>query len=346
MFKFLLIASALVLGAQQAYSQVDSLNYGPEPIGGISRVALPFYKINFSGQQRALLQEKEVELIFSVDTVGLATLEDINGIDDAAIQDSLRQAATKVPRFYPRTIDGKKESALYFLQFQMPVYSEAQTVAQQRMSLLHTYKEHPYEAYDYIHKSGQRIDVQIGAVGNAFVGRPGKYLYPGGGMKLDVLYTGKKGIGAGMVMSMYGNKLRKHYPIASIREPNSAPPTILMGVGIHKLLQVKERNELHAQLELSYAAQNITPKLEHEDEDWTQLRGFSPGIVLNYLLKIGKDKTAFYYAQPSIMNHYLNLHGAVRPVFFNLREATGVMVEVGVSYRLTSHFVDEYRLKQ
>lgn len=343
MRKLYALTAAILLAALPGFAQVDSLNYGPEPVGGISKVALPFYKINFSPAQLSLLQQKEIELIFAVDTAGVATLEDINGIHEKAIRDSLQRASAKVPRFYPRVADRVKENSLYFLQFKLPDYSTGNTATMQPN--LYHYKQYAYEDYEYIHTSG-RLDILLGAAGNAFLGAPSKYLQPGGGMKVDMLYTGGKGFGAGMVMSFYGNKLKQNYPIASNREPNSVPPTLLIGLAANKILKKQERKELHAQLELSYAVQNITPKQDAEDEDWVQLQGFSPGLVLNYLIKLGKDRTSFYYGQPSIINHHLNLHGAVRPVFFNLKEATGVMVELGVSYRLTTHLVDEYRLKQ
>ncbi|WP_266205346.1 hypothetical protein [Pontibacter kalidii] len=345
MFKSAIIALGLCLAALQGYGQTESIVSGPEPIEGIGKVALPFYKINFSKEQKELLQEKEIELIFLISADGTPVLEDVNGIDDAAILDSLRHAATQVSMFYPRTVDGVKESSLYFLQFQLPKY-ETKEASMQRQGIFRTkYKEPVYEDFEYIHKSGQRLDVLMGATANAFLGKPGAYLHPGGGMKVDLMYTGKKGIGGGMVMSFYGNELKQDYPISSSREQNSAPPTLLLGLAANKAFAAKERTEFMAQVELAYAVQNVTPKLEHGDEDWVQLEGFSPGIVLSYLVQLGKDKPGINYGTPSITNHYLNIHAAVRPVFFNLKEATGFMVEVGVSYRLSSHFVDEYRLK-
>ncbi|GHA61058.1 hypothetical protein [Pontibacter akesuensis] len=341
MIKSTIIAAALCLAALQGHAQTGIGNYGPEPIGGTSKVALPFYKINFSEAQKQLLQQKEIELVFFIDEEGLPTLEDIKGTTDAAILDSLRSAAANIPLFHPRTVNGVKESALYFLQFQLPVYEPA--AAEERY--VH-YKTRAHEDFEYIHKSGQRLDILMGAVANTFLGKPNEYLQPGGGMKLDMMFTGKKGFGGGMVMSFYGNKLKQPYPISSGREQNSAPPMLMLGVAANKAFAEKERTEFNAQLELAYAVQNVTPKLEYEDEDWVQLKGFSPGVVVNYLIKLGKDRASFYYGAPTLYNHYLNVHGAVRPVFFNLKEATGLMLEVGLSYRLGTHFVDEYRLKQ
>ena len=164
-------------------------------------------------------------------------------------------------------------------------------------------------------------------------------------MKTEVMMVGKKGFGGGILMSFYGNKLKQAYPIDSERDQNSAPPTLLLGFGLNKTMLKKERREANVQLELNYAVQNVTPRLNESDEDWTQLHGFSPGIVGNYLIQFGKNKSYYYYGRPAVYSHYFNVHGAVRPVFFNLKQASGIMLEAGLSYRLGCHTVDEYRLK-
>ncbi|AKD04511.1 hypothetical protein POKO110462_06955 [Pontibacter korlensis] len=346
MFKSAIVALVLRLAALQGYGQTESIVHGPEPIEGIGKVALPFYKINFSKEQKELLQQKEIELIFFIDVDGTPTLEDVNGIDDAAIQDSLQHAATKVTMFYPRTVNSLKESSLYFLQFQLPKYETEQASMQRQSIFKLEYKQPAYDDFEYIHKSGQRLDVAFGIAANAFLGKAGEYLHPGGGMKVDLMYTGKKGVGGGLVMSFYGNEQKKDYPINSGREQTHTPPTLIVGLAANKAFAAKERTEFNAQVELAYAVQKVTPKLEHEDDDWVQLKGFSPGFVINYLIKLSKDKPGFFYGMPSITNHYLNVHAAVRPVIFNLKEACGVMLELGISYRLGSHLIDEYRLKQ
>ncbi|RIJ41931.1 hypothetical protein [Pontibacter oryzae] len=343
MCKLIALFAALVLAALQAFAQTNEPS-DPRPIGGVSKAVLPFYKIDFSPAQRELLQGQSVELLFLVNTTGTATLEDIKGTSDSAIRDSLRQAAATMPEFYPSMAGNKKVEALYFLQFELPTYTQARLVQPSLHPLF--FIQHAYEDYEYIHKSGKRLDILMGAAANAFAGKPAEYLSPGGGIKMDIMYTGAKGYGGGMVMSIYGNQLKKPYHINSAREQTSAPPTFLLGVGINKILKQQERNELQSQLELTYAGQNIVPKEDTHDEDWVQLQGFSPGLVLHYLIKLGKDKTSFYYTQPAIVNHSLNLHSAVRPLFLNLKEASGVMLELGVSYRFTTHLVDEYRLKQ
>lgn len=273
----------------QGYCQIDSLNFGSEPIDGINKLVLEYYKIDFTKEQREKLQDIEIELIFSIDKIGVPTLEEINGVNEKAILDSLQQITNKISRFYPRTVNGIKESSLYFLKFQFPRYR----ITEDRIGFQNAsrYKETDYEDFEYIYKSGERMDVLIGAVSNSFLGNPSKYLNTGGGMKIDVMFVGKGGIGGGLLMGFYGNRLKQNYPILSGREQNSAPPTLMLGLGLNKALIKKERRELNVQLELNYAIQNVTPKLGDSDDDWTQLNGFSPGIVSNYLIQIGKNKS-------------------------------------------------------
>ncbi|PSR54360.1 hypothetical protein AHMF7605_12985 [Adhaeribacter arboris] len=164
-------------------------------------------------------------------------------------------------------------------------------------------------------------------------------------MKMDLMFTGKKGISGGLIMSFYGNKLKQEYHLFTSRDQNSAPPTMLLGVGVNKFIFQQEHREFNLQLAVCYAIQNITPKLNESDQEWTQLEGFSPGLVANYLVKIGKDKVGYYYGSPLLRNNYLNFHGAIRPVFFHLKQASGLMLELEISYRMGLHAVSEYKLK-
>ncbi|MFT2010099.1 hypothetical protein ACMA1I_15605 [Pontibacter sp. 13R65] len=343
LLRAIILLLILTITNRKGYGQSGSHQTESGPVGGAAKLGLTYYKIDFTKEQRKLLQDKEIELTFLVDTSGVATLEDIKGVTDKAIRDSLQNASQKLPIFEPYTVNGEKESALYFLKFQLPKYRVADE--QTAMQSMLTYNEASYEDFEYIHKSGERLDLLLGGVANTFLGSPGSYLHPGGGMKVDVMYRGRTGIGGGLIMSFYGNKLKQDYPILSGREQNPAPPTLLIGIGLNKTILKKERSESMLQAELALASQNITPRLGNEDEDWTQLKGFSPGLVGNYLIQFGKNRMYYAYGSPSIYSHYLNLHGAIRPVFLDLKQATGVMLELGVSYRFGAHIVEEYRLK-
>jgi hypothetical protein len=340
---FIIIACFVVAAAAQGYSQSNQSQTGAEPIGGINKLVLEYYRIDFTKEQRKVLQDNEIEFIYSIDQDGVATLEEIKGVNDKAIRDSLQQVTSRLPRFKPGTVDGNKVSSLYLLKIEFPSYRP--TAENPAFQEAIWYQEADYDDFEYIHKSGRRLDAVFGGAANAFLGDPGKYLGPGGGMKVEVMVTGKKGVGAGMVMSFYGNKLKQKYPITSGRDQNTAPPTMLLGLGLNKILVQKERKEFNLQAEFNYAIQNVVPPIGDSGEGLVQLKGFSPGLVGNYLIQIGKNKTSYYYGSPTILNHYINLHAAIWPVFFNLKQATGLMTEIGLSWRLGTHFVDEYKLK-
>jgi len=82
LFLFLLIGTCL-----QSQSK-DSLNQEVSPIGGLNNLAVQFYGIDFTKDQRKILKEVEVEFIFQVDQEGNPSLSDINGISDKFIIDS------------------------------------------------------------------------------------------------------------------------------------------------------------------------------------------------------------------------------------------------------------------
>jgi hypothetical protein len=271
-------------------------------------------------------------------------LEDIKGISDKTIRDSLQQASKRVPRFTPRKVNGKPEPSLYFLKIQLPV-TYTPTVLQTYPSSFH-YKKVTAEDFEFYHKSGQRLDVVFGGLLNSRLGRPGDYLATGGGIKVKIIYTGLRGLGASMVMNLYGNRLKQPYPITSTRTQNGAPPTLLLGAGLTKQLAVQEGREFMLQLDLTYAVQNVTPKEGETDKDWTQLKGISPGVSANYVIKIGNDHISTAYGTPPVLNHYLNMHAGLRPLLLNLKQAIGLMVEFGLAYRMGFHTIDEYKLKQ
>lgn len=339
MIRSISLTAILIFFGSSLVAQVVNLDSGPK--GGLSKLALIYYKIDFTPEQRKILEDRELELIFSVDKTGKAILEEVNGIDDPAIIDSLKRKDPALPAFYPDTTDGVEES-IFFMKIQFPRYAVAQNFG---FSSYREYKEPRLSDFEYIHKSGKRMDVLIGGIFNGFIGRANEYLRPGGGMKIDLMFSGKKGFGGGLVMNFYGNSLKKDYPLTTTREQNDAPVTLLVGLSGSSSLFQKDRRELTLQAELCYASQNVTKRLDKYDEDYVQLQGFSPGIVAHYLIQIGRDRLSYYYGQPALFNHYINLHAAVRPVFFNLSQASGIMLEAGISYRMGLHFVDAYQLK-
>ncbi len=342
----IILLNLLFLTSVPIHSQVvDSLNFIPGPINGINELALQYYKIDFNKEQRAKLEGVELEFIFKVDTVGRAILEKVNGVQDSTILEILRNTTQNSVKFYPRTENGQKEASIYFMKLRFPTY---QTIRNQ-LGYFKVYKTPRYgmDDFEQLNLSGKRVDALFGAVTNGFLGLVSDYLGVGGGMKIEIMLRGrgKKGFGGGLLMSFYSNELKKDFPIASLRPQNSAPPTLFIGLAVSKSVMSEKRRELILQLELNMAVQNITPKLGDMDKDWTQFKGFSPALVAHYLVQFRKSQFT-HIAEPLITNHYVNFHAAIRPLFYGVKEANGVMLELGLSYRLVGKYVEDYKLKK
>ncbi|MCA1764235.1 MAG: hypothetical protein ABR574_03870 [Cryomorphaceae bacterium] len=333
----LLPALIFFILAHFASAQVADMETDAEPIGGIHRLALYYYDIEFTPEQRALLDSVNVELAFSVSDSGVAKLENVNGVQNRAIRDSLF-AQQSIPPFKPAMQNGIPKPSLYFMRFQYPTYAV----------------NHPHKIFPYVHRkpfyvddfdtvsiSNRRLDVLIGGVMNQFVGKPTRYLALGGGMKIDLTYTTGSDVSLGMSMSFYGNKLREEYPISGSEEQNTHPPTLLIGLTVGRWL-----SDFHLQFEMAYAIQNVVSPDNDENQDLVQFTGFSPGVVLNRPVRFGKRRVVNSFGVTALEKHALNLHLGARYLVFDFDSATGAMLEFGIGYRLTSRRIDYYRLNE
>lgn len=316
----------------------DSLNQDVSPKNGINQLAIKFYGIDFTREQRKEIENVEIEFIFSIDEYGKPTLSEINGVTNQEIIDSLKAKTTEIENFNPQIRNGKPQPSIYFMKLTFPTYK----FSQRTYGLLQgsAYNEAKLEDFEYLNESGQRFDMTIGGLANQFFGKPSEHLGLGGGMKIDLGYAGKNNIIYGLNMSFYGNKLKKEYPINSTREQFSGPPTLLVGLIIGKWY-----DKFNIQCEINYGVQNITEKVAENDPDWIQLNGWSPGFVINYPIKLGKYNPIYYYGAPTLLGNNLNLHIGIRYIKLSIREATGLMAELGVSYRMVIKGVNEYKLK-
>jgi len=331
----LLILSSWICTTAQV---VDSLNQEASPKGGINELAIKYYGIDFTKAQRKHLENIEIEFIFSIDEFGNPTLSEINGISDTEIIDSLRKKTTEIEQFNPRIKNGKPEPSIFFMKLTFPTYK----FTPRTYGLLqgYAYNEAKLEDFEYIKESGKRFDMTIGGMVNQFFGNPSKHLALGGGMKVDLGYTGKNNLIFGLNMSFYGNKLKEEYPLNTTREQFNAPPTLLVG-----LIFGKWFDKFNIQGELNFGVQNITEKLDNTDKDWIQLNGWSPGVIFNYPIKLGKSKPMYYYWAPTLLENNVNFHFGIRYLKLSLKEATGLMIELGVSYRMAIKGINEYKLK-
>lgn len=332
----------VILGCIYSNAQVagtDTLNQQVSPKGGINQLAIKYYGIEFTKAQRKQLENIEIEFIYAIDELGNPTLSEVNGITDRAILDSLQNKTTEIEPFNPELNDGVPVPSIYFMKLVFPTYNR---VTKQRFGILQSgaYREATLNDFEYLKVSGQRFDMIIGGMVNQFIGNPSEHLGLGGGMKIDLGYAGKNDIIYGLNMSFYGNKLKKEYPINSTREQLTAPPTLLVGLIVGKWF-----DRFNVQGELNIGVQNITERLGENDTDWIQLKGWSPGIVFNYPIRLGKSNPMYYYGAPTLLENNLNLHFGIRYLKLSIKEATGLMAELGVSYRMAIKGIKEYKLK-
>jgi hypothetical protein len=317
------------------YGQIDSLNSVPGPKDGVTKLALQFLKINFTPAQRELLEGVTLEFIFYVDSTGKATLEDVNGFSDKAIFDSLYHTTEQLPAFYPMKVNGREEASIYSMTLEYPAYTGPTS---------REYGPPKLEDFEEI-VTGGRMDCLIGAVFNFPAGNMNEYLGLGGGMKVDALFTGKRGYGGGIFMNAYFNDLEKDYPINTTGTQNGSQPILLIGLALSKVIPLNERRDFIVQLEAGLALQNISSRTNN-DQEYTQLEGFSPGASLHYAMKVGNDRLSSYYYQPALVAHYVNFHFGIHPIFFDMESASGILWEFGAAYRLSYRGIRSYKLKQ
>ncbi|NEN24504.1 hypothetical protein G3O08_13425 [Cryomorpha ignava] len=323
-----------------AFAQTDTTSSPPEPLGGIERLALRYYDIEFTPEQRQLLKGVDVEMIYFVSDSGVARLESVNGILNRAIRDSLFSRTDDLPRFKPQMTRGIAKQSLYFMQMQFPEYiiRPQDPLYNSPMYL----QKLEMDDFEFIELSEARLDMVIGGMVNTFIGSPADYLNTGGGMKLLLAATGENKMFYGMNMNFYGNKRKAQYDVKSTLEQYENPGTLFIGITAGRWF-----NPFSLQVDLNYAIQNITERKEDDDSEWIQFRGFSPGLIAHYPLQLGKDKLSVnaLYGRPSFVAHYLSFSFGMRYMFMNHSAASGLMAEVGVSYRLTTKMVESYKIK-
>jgi hypothetical protein len=331
------IAFGLLVIIPKAQIQVG-FDQDVSPAGGIEELAIKFYQIEFSPEQRTSLKDIEVEFVFQVDALGNSRLAAINGVSDKAILDSLYAHGKENLLFNPRIEKGVAVSSLYFLMLTFPTYQRSQNT----FGLLHNkvYRKIEIDDFEYVKMTNQRFDILYSGAANQFLGRPARYSKFGGGMKVELIYTNKHAVSCGIQMNAYGNRKRRDYPLNSDRVQNNAPVTTSIGVVVGKWIK-----EFNFQFEMNWAVKNITPRLNEFDNEWVQLRGWNPSVIVHYALNLGKPKPFVTFGEPEMVVHNLNLHAGLRYFRFDLKAATGLMAEIGVGYRFATLRIQEYRLK-
>lgn len=338
-FSKIALITFFLLGFNQNFAQINqSQNIEVSPKIEITDLALHFYTINFTEEQRSLLEEKPLELIFKVEKDGKPILQKINGIGDSEIIEIFERRSQELENFNPKTVNGNPESAIYFLNISFPKKEMVSEVTHVYFESIN-FSKLKITDFSSITYDNTGSDILIGFVANQFIGKPSQFNGIGPGIKLDYSINDKKGFMYGINMSVYANKNKKDYNIQTNTSQQNSRSIATIGLTFGKWF-----NHFNIQADFNYAIQNITDKKQEKDPNWVQFKGFSPGIAANYPLLIGKEKPVLYYGSPAVIGHYINFHGGLRYVNLGHREANGIMFELGISYRLRLRNVQNYTL--
>jgi len=337
MIRIFFIAFCLLAATTQA--QTDTTYTPPEPIGGIERLALVFYTIEFTPDQRQLLIDRPLEFFFYVSDEGQARLESTNGIRNPAIIDSLMSAGQDLPPFTPATRGGVPAQSLYMMELTFPNYVMStnffsvpyinQNVGKYRLS-----------EFDTLSTDRPNLQFVFGGFVNGFTGTAGDFLSTGGGFKLDMIFFNSNLMYFGLNMTFSGNQRRRDYRIDDDRSQGESQPTLFLGGTAGKKL-----GDFLIQLDADMVVQNVVVVEPNTDEEPVQFWGFSPGLVVNYPIGIGSKVQVNHYNSQQF-NHYLNLHAGYRQLFMGVAQANGGMWELGLSWRFGSSNVLHFKLRE
>lgn len=258
------------------------------------RLALVYLKINFTKEQRQALSGLELEYIFRVDSTGHGVLEDVNGLHDLVLLDSMKKAGP-LPNILLPPERRKEQYSLYFLKLQYPVYSQRSLIWG---SPGFRYRRLTLNDFAHLQLSGQRMDLNVGAVTSGFAGKPARHLGWGGGVYLGVSYTGAKGLGGGVQIGFYTNRLKAPFPIASPREQEKSPLTLLSFFSLHQRFARQESRYWLAHLDFGAGVQNIITRENNNDKDYVQFSGFTPGLMLSHHRQLGPLRPSHQYFGP------------------------------------------------
>jgi len=328
----------ITLCSSIAAQQIDSSYQEVAPPMDPTELAAKYYGIDFSPEIRRSINDVLLELIFVISQEGNPTLSEVNGTSHSAVLDSFRLRTQQIGQFSPRVRNGIPEKSIYFLQIAYPAYSTG--LGANQYSYMQSYRQTDIDDFEELTLSGRQIDYNLGLLTNRFLGTPSEYLSMGGGMKVDVHATGRDQMSYGIIMNFYFNKRQLDYPLDTRRTQFSSTPSMIVGLSAGRWL-----GSFLVQAEVGYTIQNITERIDVDDPEWIQLRGWSPGLVLHYPVTIAKDKPIYYFDTPSIRRHAINLHLGARYMDLSLSQATGIMLEFGVSYRGALESVSSYKLK-
>lgn len=348
-----LIGFVVSLFSLVGYGQMtDSLRGALQPTTGACRLIAHFQSIQFNITQKQLLKNQTAYLSFDVDAEGKATLTQIRGTNGADVFDSIATKGKELPRFAKKLVNGTATPYQYFLA--VPYYTSF------KQGELENYVYAPQTDCQLLDRSKSYLSFNIGAFAATFAGNAAEHLNTGGGVRLGLDYTFNNGIGFGGSFGRTFSSFKKRYSFTEA--PNSQVGGWTFGVNVHKTFKISPKSHLCLKAEFNIITQSFDDitKVYYVDSTTRpptifsvatpvpyNLTAISPGLSINYALALSdKQELGWSMSQlPTTPRHYLNFHAAIRPLFYDKAEASGIMFEVGISYKRASHSLTFHRAK-
>ena len=336
-YTLIFLFSLMVFGS---YAQTDTTYSDPEPIGGINRLALVYYDIEFTKEQRKLLEDVTLEMVFAVSKEGIAQLERVNGIQNRSLIDSLYAQNPQLIGFKPAMQGGMPLESLYFMKFRYPDYKMNTQEIPIRSPFYQ--KKIDKSQFEELDETGRGLDFTFQGIFTNHFGQADKYLKPGGGVQLGLEYVSAIGLYYGLGFDMYANRADQLIAVEDSLPYLHSPFSVATGVYVGKHF-----NQLYIQVELYYSSIAITKSYSESGTAGTYYEGFSPGLFANYVVPFHKNKERIIInsGQPYFNRTSLNFRGGFRGFIMDRPEVSGVMLELGVGVRFGSYFIKKYRLK-
>lgn len=312
-----------------------------------ARLVSFYYDIDFDSTQRAYLADKEVELVYLIDTAGYAELTGINPDLPADIADSLHTRTTRLPRFSYRDTEPNQppQEFLYGVMFDFPGYDDRTAAprgnpAPQRGGYVNgmlLFNRAGPDDFVYLTRTTRRLGVAFGGHLAQPIGQRASYLATGGGMHIHIDYSDEKARTYGLLMTFDGNRRMEELPLTSSLAQGAAPPTLTVGLSYGR-----DIGPLLLRGELGLSQMNLT---ETVDNEFVESSGWSVGLVADYLIPLGQGSSEFMYGSPTVSVGNLCPKLALRYYHLDVSELRGLSLEIGVNYRLIAYGVKDFKYR-
>lgn len=301
--------------------------------GGTNQLVLDYYDVEFTPYQLNQLSQRELAFIYNVSKEGAATLENVKGIDNESIINKFK--AVKVPTFVPAKKDNQPVSSIYILNIYYPSYTQ-----NGKPSDYTAFNMLEYEDFEYI-KTKNRFSMTVGGIVNHYFGNASKYMNTGGGFKMGYDYTfTPSNLTLDLGINAYFNGRKENFPITLEKPEDKVRQTFIVGLGAGRKF-----GDLKILGRIDYVHSGIVTNKENSDYHYSII-GWSPGISMSYDFKIGGYKTRpNYIIAPTVERSNVTIHAGLRRLNMKLKEASGMMAEIGISYNVGSAIVKDYRVR-